>query len=163
MRIEIVNVSSREKVNQYYTIEVIYKAEGKPNLNTKKLMSFKFPEVFKVMEGASRGEFYEVTNVKEGQYWNWTEARKASDSPAETPQKKEGGTRVVGSNYETPEEREWNRTRIIRQSCINYAVNLLEKPSSSEAVLETAAIFENWVNRKDLSALVAELPDDIVD
>jgi len=57
--------------------------------------------------------------------------------------------RVTGSNYETPAERAENRAKIVRQSSINYAIQLLktEKVTPSvEDVLKVAAQFESFVN-----------------
>ena len=160
MHIEVVNIvpakTEQKGNNSYQILEVAYKTpDGK--VQGKKLVSFSNPEVFQIFSKAQRGEFYTVEAVKEGKYWNWKAATNATTGTASaypsstaallTPPK--GTGRVTGSNYETSEEREWNRTRIGRQACLNTSVALLgdTKPDVAK-VIKTAEQLEAWVLRK---------------
>ncbi len=165
MRIEIINVVPPVTVptasGSYQKLEVAYKnAEGK--VQGKSLVSFSNPTVFEVLSKAERGAFYEVTPTKEGKHWNWTAASLADGSAPVAPATYSASKpvvassgRVVGSNYETSEERSWNRVRIGRQACLNTAVAALVAVAGpggkikSSDVLKTAEEFEVWVNRKD--------------
>lgn len=86
-----------------------------------------------------KGAFNEVTMIVKG------EDVAVAAQPASTG-------RVTGSNYETPDEREWNRVRIIRQSSISNAINLLKTDKVSpniDDVMAVAARFAEFVNQKD--------------
>lgn|SRR3990167_4953059 len=193
MLIEVINVSPPETVptanGSYKRLDVAYKtAEGK--VAGKKLVSYKYPQVFESLVAATRGLKFDVTPVKDGKYWNWENITPFTGEfpvvePASASGQGTGSTfkptgRVAGSNYETSVEREWNRCRIIRQSSINAAIALQEVFGSKRAdvrtVLEMAAEFEKWVHREpgyDLSSAtvadkrseaikaLGDMPDDI--
>ena len=174
MRIEIINivppVSVPTQTGSYDKLEIAYKnADGK--VQTKKLVSYAYPEVFNLLSKAERGSFYDVNSVKEGKFWNWTTASPADGSApapkaAVAPSGGSGGGRVVGSNYETPAEREWNRTRIGRQACLNSAVALAVSNGSKlklEALLADAAKLEEWVNRRDVKREAVKAIENIAD
>ena len=177
MFIEIVNVAASTVPTQngsYQKLEVAYKtADGK--VQGKPLVSYKYPEVFALLSKANRGDKFDVKAVKDGKFWNWEAAVPTSgEAPTSSQITRSAGSgsvggRVTGSNYETPEEREWNRTRIIRQSGINAAIALLdvrgEKKTDAREVIEIAKIFETFVNHKDVKQeaikAIQELNDDI--
>lgn len=164
MLIEVKNVSQPEKVGKYSEFDCVY-ITGDGKLNTRKIRSFVNQEVFDTLQSSSKGDKFDIKVEKDGKYWNWVGIEKTEASVSGAPAKS-GGQRVTGSNYETPDEREWRQTRIIRQSCLNMALELLkakniEDPTQND-VFSTAAIFEQWVNRKEPIQAIKEMPDDIV-
>ena len=163
MRINVINVTGKQKEKTYYVIEVAYKESG-GKVSAKKLYSFKYPEVFSTLETASKGDEFDIGLKKEGNYWNWETATPATGAVEVTAERADNGRQKYngGGNWETSTEREWNRTRIIRQSCINYALAFHGAGVTQEELFETAEEFEKWVNRKNVAQLVSELPDDVV-
>jgi hypothetical protein len=169
MIIEIVNVGAVENKGKYSQVEVIYKDEG-GKVGTKKLMSFSFPDVFNTLKAGARGVSYAVELVKNDKgYWDWTKVQPADEPNGNTvtePAKKAVGGRVTGSNYETPEEREWRQTRIGRQACLNSAIALLKTDKivpPKDDVIGLATELETWVNRKTFTQKLEEMPDDIIE
>lgn len=162
MNIEIVQVgqvTKEQKGNSSYeTLEVAYKTDN-GRVQGKKLVSFQYPDVFKALSGAKQGDKFDIESVKEGQYWNWKSVASGAGvgvggSVNQRPVQANTGSggRVTGSNYETPVEREWNRTRIIRQSSLNAAISLVEankNKASPDEVMLIAEKFETWVNRSN--------------
>lgn len=187
MQIQVIDVSPLTTTpnsvgGSYGSIEVAFKKDGK--VEGKKLVSFKNPDVFKVALEAKPGEVYDVTLVKEGKYWQWTEMvlsnfvesekdipqsqgttaspQKSTDAPARP------ANRVTGSNYETPQERALRQLLIVRQSSITAALtlgqhNVDKKTLSLKEVLETAALFEAHVFREadKGAAAIIKMKDDI--
>ena len=60
-----------------------------------------------------------------------------------------GGGKVIGSNYETAEERARRQVYIIRQSSLGTAVELLGSGASVADVINTAKQFEAYVFSKE--------------
>jgi hypothetical protein len=60
-----------------------------------------------------------------------------------------GSTRVVGSNYETKEERQVRQIMIVRQSSLGHAVATFavggKTAPTPEAVIEVAKMYEQYV------------------
>jgi len=144
MIITVLNVSEPQKIKTYFTIEVNYKNE-KGDTQGKKLMSFSAPSVYATMKEAQAGEQYDITVRKEGDYWNWVEAKKA-----------DGASKPVGSqssspaksNYETTEERAKRQRLIVRQSSLTNAVAILTvgaKALKAEDVKVLANELTDWV------------------
>lgn len=151
MIIEIIDVGAPESVKtgkgQYQTLQVSFKNE-QGQVQGKKLMSFSNPAVFKDIQGYAKGDRVDVATVKEGDYWQWKAIVKEGEAlpkvegakPAST-----GGGKVIGSNYETPEERAKRQVYIVRQSSISSAIELLGTGKSVGDVLATAKQFEEYV------------------
>lgn len=145
--------------NLYPAWQLIFKGpDGKVSDITKHINGFKYgggPALKAALEALQpgdnftavlekKGDFNEVTQIVKGDYTAVAQAPATPASPATG--------RVTGSNYETPEEREWNRIRIIRQSGINYAINLLKTEKnipSVDEVLVVAKQFAEFVNTKE--------------
>jgi hypothetical protein len=138
--ITIVNVeiTSRAGTNGkkgYEQAEVVYKQEynGKQDVKTKKIMSFANPAVFAAIKSAKTGETYEVTQVKEGEFWQWTNivaSSGASSAPAASaavpPNAKPTATaNTYGRDFETATERAEKQRLIVRQSSLSNAVAML--------------------------------------
>lgn len=158
------NTHAAKNGRTYQSLEVTYKNE-QGQAQSKKLMSFSNPQVFKAAQTWEKGTQVNVSTEKDANgYWQWTglggDTAVADNKPAAT-----GGnsTRVTGSNYETKEERAARQVYIIRQSSISSAIDLLKdsKPTV-EGVLGVAKQFEDYIfaEKKGVDALV-DLEDDI--
>lgn len=159
MRIEIVSVTETEKTNKagrkYSELEVIYKnEEGKAQ--TKKLLSFTNPAVFKAVKSASAGDKLNVNTQKDDNgYWQWTGL---SEEAKPTQQ---AATRVTGSNYETKEERALRQKYIVRQSSLTTAVAIMSvgaKNLDKHEVIALAEELEEWVFRTEIDELEDDIP-----
>jgi hypothetical protein len=163
MIIEIIDVGSPESVKtgkgQYQTLQVSFKNE-QGQVQGKKLMSFSNPTVFKDIQGYAKGDRIDVLTVKEGDYWQWKAIDKEGEAPprAEAPKSTGGGGKVIGSNYETAEERARRQVYIIRQSSLGTAVELLGQGASVDAVVKTAKQFEAYVFSKEAELATEESP-----
>jgi hypothetical protein len=152
MQIEVLGVEVESK-GKYKEANVSFKdRDGK--VQGKKVVSFNYPEVFSVLSAAKAGETYDIKAVKEGNYWNWAEAKKTGMATGTTSQ--ESSSLKVRSSYETPEERAARQVYIVRQSSIASAIeyfNLIgNKKATLVDVLSTARTFEDFVfDRKEAS------------
>ena len=165
MRIEVVNIvppktEAGPSGKSYQTLEVAYK-DGQGKVSGKKLVDFNFPEVFSTLAKAQRGDVFEVKPVKNGKFWNWEGIAKSDGSTPEPTKSYAAGAsaptgtggRVVGSNYPTQSERDWQQTRIGRQACLNSAIAMLttsKKEISLKEVTSAAEALEKWVNRVEV-------------
>jgi hypothetical protein len=116
---------------------------------------------FDALEKAQSGEAWDITLVKEGEYWSWTTAKKSDgsapvvDTPTNVTQTAPAG-KVVGSNYETKEERAHRQVLIVRQSSIANAIALRKSETANvEEILEVARLFEDYVFGSQLATLPA--------
>lgn len=165
MQIEIVNVSENQKTNKagrgYTELEVIYKDDS-GKAGTKKVMSFSNPAVFKGLQAAKTGDKLEITSQKDDNgYWQWTGIGGGGNTSS-TPASNASTTKVVGSNYETKEERALRQKYIVRQSSLTTALGILgvgAKSIDKSAVFGLAEEIEQWVFRTD--ATLSDLEDDI--
>lgn len=165
--IEVLSVSqptyTKTAKGGYNQIEVAFKKDGK--VDGKKLIDFKFPEVYKAVVAMKQGDKATVTSEKNDgdKYWTWilvspltgsagtTEENKGADKQPEQPAVDHAGVdkrdqaapaargRVTGSNYETPAERARRQVYIVRQSSITAAIELLKLQMSAG---ETTANFD---------------------
>ena len=158
---------------KYKMIEVAYKGEdGK--IAGKKVMDFSYPTVYNTLKAASQGDKFEVTAVKEGDYWNWSEIKKvdgAASPVAVTGGSTEGNRTqafAAGANdrYETKEERQARQKYIIRQSSLSTAVETLavgSKTVDPDKVVELARKYEAYVFEtnpiQELMDMNNDLPD----
>jgi hypothetical protein len=135
----------------YEMIEVAYKNEN-GQIQQKKLMSFKNPDVYKQALTWEKGATVHIQAEKnEKGYWEWIglgDVPVASASPSSQPSKSNSNTRVTGSNYETKEERAVRQVMIVRQSSISSAISALTASNnvpSSNDILSLAKEFEDYV------------------
>lgn len=167
LQLEIISVSApaftKTARGGYNSIEVAYKNNGK--IEGKKFVDFNNKAIYEAVQQLQSGQTVYVTTEKgDGdQYWQWS--RISTDAPTQDQGNSGGGTeapapastaskpatgRVVGSNYETPEERALRRgfdkvkhRQIGRQGCLNTALALLThnspKGGVSLAELKTTA------------------------
>ena len=143
-------------------MEVLYRNEGK--VQTKILVSFKNPTVFKVFAEAKQGDVFEVESVKgepnaEGkQFWEWKSAHLVGgqDVKQEGPVVDAAGTPAKPVTKMVVTEADRNRY-IVRQSSLERAIETLtgEQPVTYNAVVALAAQYEAWVFRPVGAAPVA--------
>jgi len=135
VNVEITSRAGAAGKKGYEQAEVVYKQEynGKQDVKTKKIMSFANPAVFAAIKAAKTGEVYEVTQVKEGEFWQWTSLVKSDGGSQPTAQATQGAPAVpkptsnggFNRDFETATERAEKQRYIIRQSSLSNAVALL--------------------------------------
>jgi len=163
MQITVLSVSKTQhmtKTNKpYFQLEIAYKGED-GQVKGKKLMPFGSTKpAFDALEKAQGGEAWDITLIKEGEYWSWISAKKSDGSApvADTPTKMTSTApagKVVGSNYETKEERAIKQRYIVRQSSLANAIALNPKASVA-TVIEIAKEFETFVFSEEVAAPAA--------
>lgn len=138
---------------KYKKAEVTYTWQG--NNRRQTVMSFSNPDVFKTLEGLKLPVNVEVelTKVagKDGtEYTNWAKVTQVGGGESAPTASKPAG-KVVGSNYETAEERAKRQLMIVRQSSISNAIEFIKlDPATAsdadvEAVLGIAQQFVDFV------------------
>lgn len=162
--IQIVNVEITQRQGTagkkgYEQAEVVYKQEynGKTDVKNKKIMSFVNPAVFATLKDAKTGEVYEVTQVKEGDFWQWTAITKADASkPAQQASSAPKPSSNGGFNrdFETKEERAQRQALIVRQSSLGHAVSLLTVGAKTPPDVKLVKALAD-----DLVAYVYNVPD----
>lgn len=158
-QIDILNVSgpihTAGRNGGYDHIEVAFKKDGK--VEGKKILSFVNKKVYDLCLNMRAGEVYEVQSEKDDKgYWQWTGVSKLGESATVTevvpgavevsPSGKAQGrgvNRVVGSTYETPEERAKKQVIITRLACLSQAV--AAGASDNAAITEKATEFEKFI------------------
>lgn len=161
MQIEILNVVVDSK-GKYQEAQLAYKdRDGK--VQGKKIVSFKFPEVFEILKNAKEGEKYEIKPIKEGNFWNWAEAVKFEASQTAVVSKA-----TPKSTYETPEERAVKQIYIVRQSSISNAIDYYKlteaKKVKPDDIIALAKEFEAYVFNSQSDKTdggLSEMDDDI--
>lgn len=164
MFIEIIKVegplqATSERGTKYSFLDVVYKNEGK--VEGKKLMDFKYPEVYSLIKEAKSGSCFELVTEKDGKYWQWTKAKAVAKDSLPQRESTAGSASSTSSGgwrkqepktYETAAERAWKQTRITRQACLNTAVETLKaaKALDPNEVFALAEKYEAWVSRKEL-------------
>ena len=157
MRIEIINVQAATKPTKtgktYVQLDVAYKnltREGK--IEGKKIMPFQNPDVHANLQKATMGQVFEVTTVKEGEYWQWSNVQEVAKGGSIEPQTSAAasgyaskGTPSPKSTYETPEERAARQRLIVRQSCLSNAVETLKVDKKGVDPTEALKLAERYV------------------
>ena len=160
------NTHSTKNGRSYQSMEVTYKNDS-GQVQSKKLMSFSNPDVFKQAKDWQKGDTVDINTQKDDNgYWQWISIgadaiAQASSSTSNTSSKT---TRVTGSNYETKEERAQRQVMIVRQSSISSAISALtaegKRPSVAD-ILGMAKEFENYVMDNKSVDSVTDMEDDI--
>lgn len=91
-----------------------------------------------------KGQFNEVVALVKGKPSVEMAAQAATETTGST-QKASG--KVLGSNYETPEERKTRQRLIVRQSSFDQARQLAGTKTKFEDIVATAEQIEAWVYR----------------
>lgn len=147
MEIEIVDIAKVDKEDKFgkptRTLAVTFTSEGVTR--TQNIVPFANPKVFAVLDEASVGDKFDVTITKNGKYDNWSAIGPVGSFKQATPT-----TKVIGSNYETAEERAIKQRYIVRQSSLANAISYynysVDTPHQSvEGVIAIAKQFEEYV------------------
>lgn len=147
MEIEILGIAKTGKEDKFgkptCTLAVNYISEGVTR--TQNIVPFANPKVFAVLDDASVGDKFDVTITKNGKYDNWSAIGPVGSFKQATPT-----TKVIGSNYETAEERAIKQRYIVRQSSLANAISYyncsVDTPHLSvEGVIAIAKQFEEYV------------------
>lgn len=163
VKVKEVTVENVVKGKSRYSIaHVVHDFKGETR--TQKIMSFANPEVFKRVQNLKEGDLIEITVTKNDAGYNqWAKVDMASDKvEADTPERapSQSTGRVIGSNYETPQERADNRVRIVRQSSLSNAIATLAAGGNRvdpADVLDQAQRYFDWVYEEDDSDETDEL------
>jgi len=160
------NTHSTKNGRSYQSMEVTYKNDS-GQVQSKKLMSFSNPDVFKQAKDWQKGDTVDVNTQKDDNgYWQWISigADAIAQATSNTSNTTSKTTRVTGSNYETKEERAQRQVMIVRQSSISSSISALtaegKRPSVAE-VLAMAKEFENYVMDNKSVDSVVDMEDDI--
>lgn len=145
--IQEVTVETITKGRNSYNVATVVHTTDRGDNKTKKVMSFANPAVFNAIKDAKQGEVFEVAFTPGDQFFNWASAKPVGTATA-APKTATGG-KVVGSTYETPDERKIKQLYIIRQSSISNAIELLsvgaKTPPKVDEVLDIAQHFVDFV------------------
>lgn len=166
MQIEVLSTSVEDK-GKYKQLEVAYK-NGDGKVQSKKIMSFASPDVFKLLSSSKQGDSFSIEAVKNDKgFWDW----KSASAGAAPAAKASGASPTPRSTYETAEERAQRQVLIVRQSSVSSAVEFLKlnskKVPTVQEAIEVAKTFENYVfGKADTpqsaeARSIAEMEDDI--
>lgn len=147
MEIEILGIVKTDKEDNFgkpmRTLAVTFASEGVTR--TQNIVPFSNPKVWRVLDDASVGDKFDVTIIKNGKFDNWSAIGPVGSFKQATPT-----TKVIGSNYETAEERAIKQRYIVRQSSLANAISYynysVDTPHQSvEGVIAIAKQFEEYV------------------
>ena len=139
--------------NKWQKATVTYTHNGQNRKQT--VMSFSNPAVFAYVSKIQHPVAVNVTVTKNAKgYDEWAAVEPATGEAPASPVKAAGapsGGKVVGSNWETPEERAKRQLMIVRQSSISNAIEYLSvtkglKEDSDEAVKHVLAVAQEFVD-----------------
>lgn len=158
--IEIITVTSEENVakngNPYESLVVTFKNLNFGKVEQKKIMPFGESRGVKdALEGAAPGSKWTITRVKNGQYWNWTEASAGVEEQAKGASTMSNNATKPGytRDFETKDERAQRQVLIVRQSSLSSAVATLSAGAKGgidpEAVLSLAERYTQFVFGED--------------
>jgi len=150
MRIQVIKVEV-EETPKYKMANVTYKNLTFNKTESRKIPSFKNPDVFNLLAKAVDGDTFEIETTKDGQYIQWVRCTKveggSSVSGASSPAAASGTT--YKPSYETADERAKKQVYIVRQSSLGVAAGLLavgaKNPPKPSEVIEMAKEFEAYV------------------
>ena len=169
-KIEIQEVVITEAGNgprKYKVADVVYSWNG--NQRKQRVMSFANPDVFKTVSAITNPVAAEIEVTKNAKgYDEWAKVSLVNASSGSTTAAKATAPgKVLGSNYETPEERKFRQLLIVRQSSIANAIDFL-KPLAADGgltvanVLETAQEFVDFVyGTNETLETLDRMPNDI--
>jgi hypothetical protein len=144
---------------------VTFKDNTFGKVDSKQLMDWVEPDVFKTMAKAGKGQTYSVEREKDNNgYWVWKSVARqdgvvtppdAAVSKMYVPASDISKAAPTRSTYETPEERAQKQIYIVRQSSLANAIAYanMQGGAGISDVLETAAKFENYVFGKGIAGL----------
>jgi hypothetical protein len=169
MRIKVLNVdveSKGEGAKQYEIAEILYDFNG--NKQNFKLVSFSNPSGFKLIKDAKKGDEFDVTVEKKGQYNQWVSVSPAGSSPPAATSTSSAVSKPsnYGKDFETREERAARQVLIVKQSSLSAAVATLTPGAKKELdpadVIALAEKYTAWVFENKADDIFSdEFPQDI--
>jgi hypothetical protein len=177
IQVNEVNGKKNQRGGQYDQVELVYKREGK--VDAKAFPDFANKEIYDILKGLVKDGNYQVTTEKVGDFWKWlsvvplagggVQSPAAEQSATASPVQSKAATgKVLGSNYETKEERTARQKLIVAQSSLSSAIDLLGKSEpkgvtqDAHAAVKLAEFFYNWVfsvATRDLSNITNDIPE----
>lgn len=141
VKVEGPNDKRNTKGGVYKVLNVIYKKDGK--VEAKTFADFANEKIWDTLLSLKEGQAITAVSEKVNGYWNWTDimdgtstdqgaASEASASSGSPMQARTG--KVLGSNYETPEERSARQRCIVAQSSISSAIEVLKAENPKGAI-----------------------------
>lgn len=177
LQIRVIGVTTTAKPSStggYTEASIAYRNLATNKVEEKKLVSFKFADVFATLSTAAPDSTWEITATKGEKYWDWTEAKTlsadAAAAPVATPAAQSGsygrGTTVEKKTFETPEERAQRQLYIIRQNALTNAVETVTGGLGGglDDILPLAEKYFKWtmqVTTKDPVKALLDMSDDI--
>lgn len=166
-KIEIQEVVITEAGNgprKYKVADVVYSWNG--NQRKQRVMSFANPDVFKTVSAITNPVAAEIEVTKNAKgYDEWAKVSLVNASSGSTTAAKATAPgKVLGSNYETPEERKFRQLLIVRQSSIANAIEMFKGTDllTVEHVLEVAQEFVDFVyGTNETLETLDRMPNDI--
>jgi hypothetical protein len=167
MKIQVIKVEVEENA-KYKMATVTYKNLTFNKTESRKIPSFKNPDVFTALSKAVDGDTFEVETVKDGQYIQWTKVTKSDGStPASGPAAAATSGTPYKSTYETADERAKRQVYIVRQSSVSNAIAALSVGAKAkldtEEVLGLARQIEAYVFGNDPMQQLLDMPNDLPD
>ena len=171
-QIEVIQViEETDKTNnrggKYNAINLVYKKDGK--VEPKSFPDWSNKEIYEALKALKQGDLKTITTEKVNGFWKWLklESFQRKDDLEDVTE----GTvteavsnssykpgKVIGSNYETKEERAARQILIVRQSCLSTSVALFAaaypkgfdiSSMQVDEIRNVASKFEEHVFKKD--------------
>lgn len=143
-RVETVQKSPKNSYQVGIAVYTTMKGEQKE----KKIMSFANPSVFSKLKDMKFPQTCEITYVEGDQYYGWAKVQEVTEDVPKATTAPSGG-KVLGSQYETREERVTRQLHIVRQSSLSNAIAALtagaKTPPKTEDILDLAQTFVDFV------------------
>lgn len=163
LRIKIIAVEV-VKSAKFSMAEVTFKNMDLDKTESRKIPSFKNPEVFNTLSKALAGQEFTVSIIKDGQYWVWEKLESGASGAAPAAATTTGYTSPK-STYETPEERAKKQVYITRLSCLSTAVATLQvgakSPPKTSEVVAVAKQYSDYVFGSDAMSDIANMSNDL--
>jgi hypothetical protein len=154
MQIKIIAVGNAElktgkNGKPYSAFELTFKDLDKNTTKSKLIMSFD-KKVYEILQASQSGEVFDITTVKSGEYWNWTDAKKGT----EVAQQAGGSSSSTGSQSAYSNfNNDSRQLTIIRQSTLKAAVDWCNSRDGLTLadVYNTAKEFQEYVLNPDFN------------
>ena len=148
MIITLDKVENARKEGKWGKIDITYTRDGgKPSKRTLVAVGDTKKVIDLFRQDGAVGKTYDVTIEKDGDFYNWVDAKEAESAPAEAKKAYQ-----AKSTYETPEERAARNVSICRQNALTNAVAFLsakEGKATPEQVIELARRFASFTTGLD--------------
>ena len=169
MKIRLLKVPQNDNKGKYNQLTVDFRNITTDKIDTKKIMSFTFPDVFTALKDAQPDSEFTITSEKnERGYWDWTAASSGvggndpspnpvSDGVANRSRDSVPSRKAPERNWETSQERGNRQVLIVRQNALSNAVASLGAGSKREDVIALAQFYFDWTFRMQVDAAEAYL------